>query len=247
MKIAAISDIHGNMDALSAVMDDIAKHECSKIVVLGDYAMAGPQPKDAVEFFMQQKDNPMYDMIQGNTDLMISDYNDDIEKLMSENAPIMLSALKDDLKILNSSHTNFLRQLPIQKEIVCDGIKILLVHGSPRKNNEDILPTATLEQVENMVKSTDADIILCGHTHIPCGFQTSKKQTVVNVGSVGRPFTPQPKSCYLIIEINDGKYSFEHQFVEYDKECAYIKLKNRNFEGADKLAETLINPEKRHF
>ena len=98
-----------------------------------------------------------------------------------------------------------------------------------------------------MLKDVDAQVVLCGHTHIPCGFQTSKKQTVINVGSVGRPFTPEPKSCYLTINVTNGKCVFEHHFVEYKKQQASDKLKKRNFWGADKLAETLLNPKKRHF
>ena len=48
MKIAVISDIHGNMEALEAVMADIEKQQCDKIFVLGDYAMAGPEPNSTV-------------------------------------------------------------------------------------------------------------------------------------------------------------------------------------------------------
>jgi len=98
-----------------------------------------------------------------------------------------------------------------------------------------------------MVREIDAQVILCGHTHIPCGFQTSSKKTVVNVGSVGRPFTQEPKSCYLKITINNGKCVFEHKFVEYNIDRAVMKLRGRNFAGANKLANTLIDPQVRHF
>ena len=98
-----------------------------------------------------------------------------------------------------------------------------------------------------MVADVDADVILCGHTHLPCGFQTSKNQTIVNAGSIGRPFTPEPKSCYLTIIVNNGECLFEHHFVEYDKERAANKLKQRNFKGAKKLANMLLNPKERHF
>ena len=247
MKIAVISDIHGNMEAIEAVMTDIENKNCDKIFVLGDFAMAGPEPKSAVEYFMEKADDEKFFMIQGNTDAMIVEYNFDLYDSLKEKAPVMAEALKDDSKQLNAYEKLFLKNLPIQKEITEEGIKFLLVHGSPRRNNEDILPTTPINKVEEMLSDTDAQVILCGHTHIPCGFQTSKKQTVVNVGSIGRPFTPEPKSCYLIITVNDGKCVFEHNFVEYDKKQASEKLKKRNFWGADKLAETLLNPQKRHF
>ena len=135
----------------------------------------------------------------------------------------------------------------MQKELELDGVKFLLVHGSPRRNNEDILPDMPIEKVEEMINGVDADVILCGHTHLPCGYQTSNKKTVVNVGSIGRPFTPEPKSCYLTIVTNNRKCAFEHHFVEYDKQTASEKLLKQGFIGAEKLAKTLLNPTERHF
>ena len=247
MKIAVISDIHGNMEAIEAVMADIEKQNCGKIFILGDYAMAGPEPKLAVEYFMGKSNDLNVEMIQGNTDLMIVNYTDELYNILKEKAPVMAEALKNDASILEESEKIFLKNLPSQKEVVTDGVKFLLVHGSPRRNNEDILPDMPLEKVEEMIKDTDADVILCGHTHLPCGYQTTNKQTVVNVGSIGRPFTTEPKSCYLTINVENGKCVFEHHFVEYDKKTASEKLKRRTFTGAEKLAETLLNPIHRHF
>ena len=105
----------------------------------------------------------------------------------------------------------------------------------------------TREQVEEMIKDVLADVVLCGHTHIPCGYQTASKKSVVNVGSVGRPFTPEPKACYLKLTVTNGKCIFEHRFVEYNKELAASKLSKRSFDGAEKLAEMLLNPTVRHF
>ena len=247
MKIAVISDIHGNMEAINAVMQDIESKNCEKIFVLGDYAMAGPEPSQAVGFFMSKQYDLNYTMIQGNTDLMIAEYNTKLYETLKTKAPVMAEALKNDAKILSKTEKMFLKCLPIQQEIDIEGVKFLLVHGSPRKNNEDILPNTPMQEVEKMLKNVDANVILCGHTHIPCGFQLENKKTVVNVGSVGRPFTPEPKSCYLIISVEKGRCVFEHQFVEYNNERASEKLKNRAFAGAEKLAMTLLNPQERHF
>ncbi len=247
MKIAVMSDIHGNMQALSAVMENIEEQECDKIFVLGDYAMAGPQPRDAIQFFMDKLNNKKYKMIQGNTDLMLAKYSEDLYDMLQDSAPIMADALKFDAKELDNMERAFLLTLPEKLEVTEGGVKFLLVHGSPRKNNEDILPDIRLDKVEEMLTGVKADVILCGHTHIPCGFQTRTKKTVINVGSVGRPFTPEPKACYLTIVVENGKCEYEHHFVEYDKNAAYEILRKRNFWGADVLANTLLNPEKRHF
>jgi len=247
MKIAVISDIHGNMEAIEAVMKDIEEKGAEKIFVLGDYAMAGPEPASAVDFFMSKMNDPKFVMIQGNTDLMIADYTDELYSTLKEKAPVMAKALKNDAQILNPVQKGFLKNLPIQREEVFEKVRFLLVHGSPRKNNEDILPDTPMAEVEKMLENVKAEVILCGHTHIPCGFQTSTKQTVVNAGSIGRPFTSRPDSCYLTIDVEDGKCVFEHHFVTYDRERASEKLASREFEGADKLAGMLLNPEVRHF
>lgn len=247
MKIAVISDIHGNMEALNAVLEDIQQKECDRIFVLGDYAMAGPEPSQTVGFFMTKQYDPKYTMIQGNTDSMISNYSDELFNELKEKAPVMAEALKDDAAILSKEEKEFLKKLPPQDEIYESGVKFLLVHGSPRRNNEDILPDTPMDEVEKMIQNVDASVVLCGHTHIPTGFQTSNRKTVVNAGSVGRPFTPEPKACYLIITVENGRCEFVHHFVEYNKEKASEKLKRRNFEGSELLAEMLLNPNKRHF
>ena len=258
MKIAVISDIHGNLEALNSVMEDIEQRECDKIFVLGDLAMAGPNPDIAVDYFMSKINDPKYTIIQGNTDLMIFEYNENLYNILKTKAPIMAEALKSDVAMLSPIQKNFLAVLPIQKELEVDGVKFLLVHGSPRKNNEDILPDLSLEKVEEMLEHVETDVVLCGHTHIPCGFQTSTKKTVVNVGSVGRPFyTPalegedpskvKPKACYLTIDVDNAQCTYQHHFIDYDRDKASQELAKRNFDGANKLAEMLLNPETRHF
>lgn len=246
MKIAVISDVHGNMQALKAVLKKIRFHRCDKVIGLGDYAMAGPQPVEAVDWFIQAKEEMEWILIQGNTDKLIADYTEDLFEAVKAKYPMMANALQKDVELLNWRHKDFLRSLPNQLNLEFEGVKFLLCHGSPRKNNEDILPDTPLETIEEMIKDTDANIILCGHTHIPCGFQTVSKKTILNAGSVGRPFTPEPKACYLIITVENGKFVVQHNFVEYDNEEAANIMRERQFEGASDIAEILVNPEKRH-
>ena len=247
MKIAVISDVHGNIEALEAVLADIKEEGCEKIFALGDYAMAGPEPDKVVNWFMDNYSRFDITMIQGNTDSMIANYTNELQKVVSEKAPVMADALKNDVELLSEEQKDFLKNLDEQKKLEIDGVKILLVHGSPRKNNEDILPDVPMDKLLEMLEGVEADVILCGHTHIPCGIQTPNKKTVVNVGSVGRPFTPEPNSCYLKMTINSGKCLFEHRFVDYDNLKASEKLKLRNFSGVVKLAKTLLDPQLRHF
>lgn len=251
MKVAVISDIHGNMQALESVLKDIESEKCEKIFCLGDLAMAGPEPVKAIEKIKElyEKDNfnqEKFILIQGNTDEMIGDYSPEIIAKVNQ-FPIMARALENDVQIIPNSFKEFLRTLPKQKELEIEGVKILLVHGSPRRNDENISPDLPIENIEEMLEGVNADLILCGHTHIPCGYQTSKGQTVVNDGSVGRPFTPNPQACYAIINVQNGGFDVQHKFIDYDKQTASEILSKRDFEGADKLAKILIKPETRHM
>ncbi len=243
MKVAVISDIHGNMQALEAVINDYKSQNCEKVLCLGDLAMAGPQPSETVDFVKGQN----WEIIQGNTDKMIAEFSDKILSNVKSAFPVMGNALKNDAEILSEVQKEYLANLSPQKELIMENVKVLMVHGSPRRNNEDILPNRPIEEIEEIIANTDADLILCGHTHIPCGYQTSKKQTVVNAGSVGRPFTDNAKACYAIINFNSGAFSVEHRFVDYNRGKAAEILAQRKFQGAEKLAGILLKPETRHL
>ncbi len=244
MKVAVISDIHGNYQALESVMQDVKNKGCEKVFCLGDLAMAGPQPRMIIDFVRKQTN---WEVIQGNTDKLIADFSPEILENVKNHFPVMAKALADDVFYIEDDKKDYLRNLPEQKELNIEGVKILLVHGSPRRNNEDILPDMPLSQVEEMVLGVDADIIFCGHTHVPCGYQTNKKQTVVNVGSVGRPMTGEPKACYVVADFENGAFSIEHRFVNYDYETAAHIMEVRGFDGADKIAQMLRNPTTRHI
>ncbi len=246
MRVAVISDIHGNMQALDTVLDDIKNEKCERIFCLGDLAMAGPEPARAIELIKKLFDEGKLELIQGNTDEMIGSYDKFGEKVKSV-FPIMGNALENDVKIIPENLKEFLKNLPKQKQLTVEGINVLLVHGSPRRNDENILPGLPIEQVEEIVAGTDVDLIFCGHTHIPCGYQTINKQTIVNDGSVGRPFTQNPQACYVIVEFLNGMFEVKHKFLDYDRKKASEILAQRTFDGADKLAKILIKPEFRHI
>jgi len=250
MKIAIISDIHGNMEALESVLADIELEDCDKIFCLGDLAMAGPEPSRTIDKIQELTETKDFILIQGNTDEMIANWDDNQIQELKKISEVMGNALESDQKILSAQQKEFLRNLPPTLELTLLGVKIFLCHGSPRKNNENISPGLPIEQIEEMIAGINvnaANVIFAGHTHLPAGYQTNTKQTVVNVGSVGRPFTPKPKSCYAIMEIGENsEFTVRHNFVKYDNEKAAEKLRKRNFSGADKLAGMLIQPVERY-
>ena len=242
MKIAVLSDIHANLSALKAVLDDVKSIDCETIFCLGDLALAGPCPNETVDFIKKQN----WTIIQGNTDKMIAECSSELIEATKKVFPAMGNSLEQDVKILSKENIEFLRKLPAQRSIEVDGVKILLVHGSPRRNNEDIMPNLSIDIVENIIEGVTEDIILCGHTHIPCGYQTNTKKTVINVGSVGRPMTDDAMPCYLVLDVVNGKFTAEHRFVDYDREMAASIMCKRNFEGAQQIADMLTMPKSRH-
>ena len=244
MKVAVLSDIHGNFQALESVMEDVKANNCEQVFCLGDLAIAGPQPR-MVKHYERKQNN--WTVIQGNTDKMIADFSPEILQNVKNNFPVMANALADDVIFIEEDKKDYLRNLPAQKELTLEGVKLLLVHGSPRRNNEDILPDMPLKIIEEMLEGTNADLIFCGHTHVPAGYQTNKKQTVVNVGSAGRPMTDEPKACYVIADFQDGGFSIEHRFIDYDRQTAADIMSARNFDGADKLAQMILHPVSRHI
>lgn len=245
MKVAVISDIHGNWQALESVMADYQLQGCERVLCLGDYAMAGPQPNVIIDYIENKAEN--WTLIQGNTDKMIAEFDLKMYDKLSAEFPVMANALLDDVDIIPKERKDFLAKLPPKKEVMIEGVSVLMVHGSPRKINEDILPNMRISEIQEMIYGETANLILCGHTHIPCGYQTLSAQTVVNVGSVGRPMTGVPKANYAIIDFNNGSFTVEHREVEYDYELAAEIIRARKFEGAEELADQLIMPVLRHF
>lgn len=228
MKIACISDIHGNKLALDNVLEDIKKEGATKILVLGDLAMGGYDPNYTIEKIFSLEN---VDIIQGNTDKLIVNYSDEMYNSMHPKNPLMAGALKLDVVEIKEKNKELLKNSPENKVVDIDGIKILMAHGSPRRQDENIFADTPLNEVEEMVKNSPCDLIFVGHTHIPCGFSLESGKTVVNVGSVGRSMTEDKMPIYLLMTVNsDGSFSFEHKKVKYDNKKVAEIIKNRNFE-----------------
>ncbi len=247
MNIAIISDIHGNMEALGAVLEDIKKQDINKILICGDLAMAGPEPVETLDFIMEYAKSNDVEIIRGNTDEMLVNATGEPDDKFTPPNKIMAESLFYAQKLLESEHTDFLKNLPPQKTINIGASSILMVHGSPRRNNEDILPAMKEQALREIISGVEEDIIVCGHTHLPAVYRVDHK-AVINVGSVGRPFTEDQKACYVVLKFDSKSKDFRINIkkVEYDVESAAKKLEEQKFEGADKLAHMLIKATSRY-
>lgn len=243
MKIAIISDIHANKDAFDKVMEDINEFSPDKIFCLGDLILAGYNPNYICEkiFELIEKYGENFEIIQGNTDKMVSNCTDELLENAKNSFPCMGYSLEQDIKITEKRYLDFVRALPEKKQVIVNGIKIDLVHGTPRNQSENIYPELMNDTVEAMVKESDADIILCGHTHLPCGYTLNSGKTVINVGSVGRSMTKDKNAVYLQLTVdNEGKFYSEHRIVKYDNEKVSKHILARNFKHCEELASMYI-------
>ncbi|MCR4881440.1 MAG: metallophosphatase family protein [bacterium] len=236
IKVGVLSDIHGNMEALGAVLEDIDFLEIKRLLILGDLALMGAEPNETINFVRNLASKYDVDIIQGNTDLFI--VNDELPNVPDFAKNSILYAKK----VLSEENKAYLKLLPQTKSIKIGNTSILMVHGSPRKNDENILPAKSTEEIKPMISGTSEALILCGHTHLPAGYQI-ENQTVVNVGSVGRPFTENQKACFVVLEIDEEKensFSVEHKFIDFDVNTSAKKLAALDFDGAKYLSDLLL-------
>jgi len=224
MKIAVISDIHGNLGALDAVLRDIEAREVSAIVNLGD-SLSGPLfPAECADRLM-----PLcIPSIRGNHE----------RQLLTLAAEEMGLSDRYTASCLRSDHLEWIASLPITLRL---NDEVLLVHGTLDSDLEYFLETvdkdglrpASLEEVKVRAAEANADaLILCGHTHVPRLFRLDDNRLIVNPGSVGmpayeddRPFvhkveTGSPHARYAIVEKRDESWSAELLTVVYDWESA---------------------------
>ena len=243
MKIAVISDIHANALAFDSVLDDIKKFNPDKIFCLGDIILAGYNPNYVCQkiFELKEKYKDNFEIIQGNTDKMVANCTPELIKKTKEAFSCMGYSLEEDVKITDKKYIDFVKNLPEKKLVELNNLKIELVHGSPRNQSENIYPNLPIEEIEQMVSLSSADLILCGHTHLPCGYSLNSGKTVVNVGSVGRAMTEDKMPIYLQLTIDkNGKFFTEHKIIKYDNELVSRHILARGFKHCEDLAKMYI-------
>ena len=208
MKLALISDIHGNLQALEAVLKEIEKQVVDEIIFLGDLATIGPQPKEVIEK-IRSLDCPC---ITGNHDAALLDM-DNFERYKI--APPLYPALDWCLKQLDSADLDFLSGFkPTLFKSLASGIELLCYHGSPQSNTDIIIRTTEDNVLDNIINEYPAQIYIGGHTHLQM-LRRYNDKIFINPGSAGSAFqrffmpgeTPAllPQAEYSILSIDEGK------------------------------------------
>ena len=207
MKIAIISDIHGNLDALRAFSETY-----DELWVLGDQVNFGPQPREVVEIIRDRADIA----IQGNHDHAVG--FDDDSRWTPKFRAIAEATRRHTSAELSEEQKLYLRELPLAVQAVREGTRFQLVHATPSDPHYGYL----LEEADGWaaeLESVDADVLLVGHTHMPFIRRIGNK-TVVNPGSIGQPRGGKPRPSYAVWQ--DG--AFELRSFDYPIESTVAKL-----------------------
>lgn len=213
MKIAVIADVHSNIYALEAVVNDIKAKNVDLTVCVGDLVGYATFPNEVINLI--RKENILtvignYDDAVGNIRIVCGcDYPDPKD---AENAA---KSLQWSVKNTTDENRKFLANLPKKMTLTFEGKTITFVHGSPRMLTE-YLKEDSKEAKEVMEEFTE-DILVCGHTHKPY-YKMYKDKMLVNSGSVGKSKTGSPDANYVIIHIKNENINVEIAQVAYDFE-----------------------------
>lgn len=238
MKIAFISDIHANLEALESVLADIGQQKVNEIVCLGDIVGYGANPNECAEIVREKSST----ILLGNHDaaavnlLATHHFNSHAKIAIEWTAGTLTNEVK-----------SFLLSLPLS--ITRDGLT--LVHSTPYEPNMWYYITS-LEEAAFNFQYFETDVCLVGHTHIPIIIVLDKQKEVyvhqatrinaremegsrllINVGSVGQPRDRNSQSCYAILDTETGDFFYRR--VAYDIEKAQEKMKKI------KMPEFLVN------
>lgn len=219
MRIALISDIHGNDFALQAVLRDIERHEPDQLICLGDVATVGPQPCEVLERLIALN----VPCVRGNHDTAMLDPSLAADCQIADS---VVPTLHWGAERLSPAHIAYLQATVSQIEVELDErTRMLCYHGSPLKNTDLILATTPSDELSRLVNGYTAELMAGGHTHIQMLRQHYGK-LVMNPGSVGNAFlvtalettvpTLLPWAEYAIVNAREGVLAVHMHRVEFD-------------------------------
>lgn len=220
VRIGVLSDIHGNLIALEAVLADLADVRVDHMVCLGDVAAMGPQPRESIKR-VRSLDCPV---VMGNTDEWLvqpatnNTPADDREQILRDFASWAAGQLGPD-------DVGFVRSFQPTVEVALDeAVTLLCYHGSPRSNTDRIMPTTPDDDLDLMMAGTTAPVLVGGHTH-EAMLRRYRGRVILNPGSISLPYHHLPVTAargrtrfaeYGVIEWSNGRLIVDWRSVPYD-------------------------------
>ena len=229
MRIGLISDLHGNLPALEAVLERLDEEALDRLVCLGDIAV-GPWPSGTVKRIRALD----CACILGNWDAWMLDgvppcgESDPCRKLLEMGSFWAEQLDEEDLA--------FIRRAEPELHVEVDGDKqLVFCHGSPRSYNEPILAETPTEELTHMLARLEAPIVCVGHTHVQM-VRRLPYTVIVNPGSVGLPFLEWPFAAARVCPWA------EYGILDYDDDgTVNIQLRRTSYDSAALIEYTLAS------
>jgi len=197
MKIAIISDIHGNYDALFEVLKKAKKQKVEHLLILGDIVGYYYHPDKIFELISEWS----FDLIKGNHEKILE--NLILNPSLGETIRLKYgSGHQEAINKLSIKQLEFLSSLPETKSLKFDNISILMCHGSPWSNDFYIYPNCE-KDVLLKCDSKLHDFVLIGHSHYSFGIK-NVNSVLLNPGSVGQSRQAGGKAFWTIIDTVNG-------------------------------------------
>jgi putative phosphoesterase len=209
MRVAALSDVHGNLPALEAVMEHVAREAPDLVVFCGDVA-SGPLPGDTLDLLMSLSDARF---LHGNADRsLVAGYDGSAKPRLPGPAADWCAGQ------LSKEHRDFLASFPAEVRLEIDGLgRVLFCHGSPRGDEEMMTAATPEDRLREFTAGSETDVIVCGHTHMQFD-RTVDGVRIVNPGSVGMPYG-EPGAYWALL--GPG---VDFRRTDYDRESAAARI-----------------------
>jgi predicted phosphodiesterase len=232
MRVAVLSDIHGNLPALEAVLADVRQEHVDGVIVPGDI-FPGPMPAETLAALLDLG-LPLH-FVHGNGDREVLARVNGIETDWYMKAPEQWRApIRWTAERLPPGHKTMLAGWPLTCRVDVPGLGIVFVCHATPQSDVDIFTRLTREDlVRPVFEGIDAALVLCGHTHMPFD-RTIGTLRVVNAGSVGMPFG-EPGADWLLLGPD-----VEFRRTMYDLERAADRIRATSYPMADDFASNYV-------
>ncbi len=226
MRLAILSDIHGNPVALDAVLADIqSQGEVDAYWVLGDFAALGYDPVTPLEKITALSHASF---TRGNTDRYVVTGYLPVPPEKALEDPALLPQVIEAARSFSwtrgyvsaAGWLDWLTNLPLEVRLTLpDGTRLLGVHASPgRDDGPGIQSKHSDDKLEQLLAGCEADLVIVGHTHVPLDRQVGGIH-VINLGSISNPVTSGLQATYVLLDADVNGYSIQLRRVDYDREA----------------------------
>ncbi|GAC1405736.1 MAG: metallophosphoesterase family protein [Candidatus Velthaea sp.] len=226
MRVAIISDIHGNIRGLDACLDDLAAQGgADQVVAAGDLCMDGPKPRKVLTRLQEIGAQ----CVRGNTDRMIADGTD---------GPEEGRAIAWQRDRIGRTWTKWLGELPLQLRLGEDSNALLIAHANPKNDDEQVWPDAGEAQLERLFGDEDARAFAFGHLHLPY-VRMWRDKLLTCVASAGLPKDGDPRAHYAILTSRASGWEIKSRRVAFDVDKVAKDLRKSDIPDLDERLRVL--------